>query len=154
MTPYDSGVATRWHFSAGWFLLLVVWAATMGILIWLIVEFQRDRKYFCESAALFDSNDYIKFQQRAAEPYAGRPARVVSNVNSADTCQADCTNDPECRFFTHDISHSKCYMYHEGILPEQNLAAAVPGPTDLMADVYVKKFERVVELRGVLKDGK
>ena len=153
LAPYEAGVPKHWHINLAWMVLIVIWAGIVGLFVWLIIEFEKDRKFFCESADLFKDNGYIKFQGRAAEPYTGRPTRVLTDVTSLTTCQSDCTSDSACRFFTHDLTHSKCYIYREGLLPEQNAEAAVPGPTNLNADVYVKDFERAVELRGVLKTG-
>jgi len=154
MVPFEAGIVKSAHVNFAWVILFLVWAATLGVFIWLIIEFERDRKYFCDNASLFEDAGYIKFQGTAAEPYSGRPARVLTGVTALAACQTDCNNDSECRFFTHDLTHGKCYMYREGILPEQNAMAALPGPTNFESDVYVKKFERAVELRGVLRDGK
>lgn len=152
--PYETGVITRWHFSAAWFALILVWAATVGALVWLIIEFARERPYFCENATLTEEDDgaYIMFQGLAAEPYSGRPDKVLSKVKSVTECFDECTNS-ECGFFTHNVDQKQCYLYNQGVLPDQNLKAATPGPSSLDTNVYVKKYGRAVELRGILKSG-
>lgn len=154
LVPYDVGVVKRSHIIVGWILIFLVWAGAAGVLAWLIVEYSKERPFFCNNATTEETNNYVKYQNTAAEPYAGKPQEVVDNATTASVCQTTCNADSDCVFFTHNRGLNKCYLYRQGVLPDPNDTAAVPGPTDLKADVYVKASSRVVELRGILKDGK
>jgi hypothetical protein len=151
--PFAEGVAKPSHIVLLWLLFAFIWLAAVGLLIWFAVVISQESPFYCPDATTKTSGNYVVYQKRAAEPYCGTPASVSLNVTEADTCQTICTNDSNCLFFTYDQSHNKCYFYETGVLPLQNITAAVPGPTSLFSDVYVKNNGRVVQLRGALVDG-
>lgn len=135
-----------------WFAFMVLLAlGAVGIMIWMAVIFHHDQAYYCSAAVPEDVGDYWKYPARAAEPYAGPVTSVTTGVTSVDTCWNQCTDDTDCKFFTHDKGNQKCYFYNTSILPDQNAGAAPPGPTNLTTDVYVAKGQRVTQIAGQLK---
>lgn len=62
--------------------MFIVWSGMVGLLVWLIVEFQEDQKYYCGSATKQGStNGFVKFSYRAAEPYSGPVDRVLYDID-------------------------------------------------------------------------
>lgn len=141
----------RWQVVLGWSLMGLVWIATLGLLIWLVVEFQNDQSYYCSAATPVDASlEFVRFPNRAAEPYSGPVDQLITDVVNVNSCELECKTNAACLFFTHDQTHSNCYLYHQSVLPAQNQKAAVPGPSDFKSDVYVKRGQKVVQIRGIL----
>lgn len=156
LVPYNVGVVPHQAVVTSMVVLALLWAAGMGLLIWLLIELERERPYYCGGAQTdsTSTSGYVVYQNRAAEPYCNKPSSVVTNAASAATCVSQCNSDSDCKFFTHNKDKSECYLYQSSLFPDPNQNAAVPGPTTLNADVYVKTGTRVVEMIGTLKDGK
>lgn len=138
---------------AGFVVMLLIFAGLLGVMIWAAVVLSDERPYYAPNANTALVNGYTIYYDRAAEPFSGPPARVLTGVVTESTCVADCNADANCRFFTMDFSNARCYVYDKSVLPAQYASAAVPGPTQLNADVYVKVGSMVSQLRGVLRDG-
>ncbi len=153
LVPEEVGIAHPTSVKVGLAFALVFFLAALGVMIWACVVMADNRPYYASNAATRTVDGYTIYLARAAEPYAGRPDSVHTSVTSESPCIAACNEDANCRFFTYDQTNSKCYMYSESTLPAQFAASAVPGPTQLDADVYVKTGSMVTQLRGVLKDG-
>ena len=153
MVSSEVGIMHPSAVTAGFVLLILLFLVLLGGMIWACVVFADEKPYYPSNATTDIQGNYIVYFDRAAEPYCGKPARVLTGVTTVDTCTANCSNDTDCRFFTYDQTNGRCYLYDGGILPEQFVSAAVPGPTQLDTDVYVKSGSIVAQLRGVLQDG-
>lgn len=152
MVPEEAGFVHPSHVRFGWAFLFILWAAAIGLIIWGAVVMSYEAPYYAPNAITTEAGDYVIYQNRAAEPFNGKPFSVVTNATTADVCIAHCTTtDTQCRFFTYDQTNNQCNVYHAGILPGQHAYAATPGPTSILADVYVKRNELVSQLRGVLR---
>lgn len=138
----------------GYFLLLFLFFALLGVLVWAAVVFADEKPYYAPNAVTEVVGDYTLYYDRAAEPFSGAPARVMTGVTEAGTCTASCDADADCRFFTYDQPNGRCYVYSGGVLSPPLATAAVPGPTELDATVYVKTGDsHVAQLRGTLRNG-
>jgi len=151
VVPYDNGVSKHGHVALAWIALFVVWAVLIGLFTAFIVIFTREAKYFNPDATTISSGDYVGFLNTACEPYTGPPVHVLSSVATVQPCMEYCTTtNSECKFFTHDITNGKCYFYTQNSLP---IGTGVPliGPTQLEANVFVKKTYTALELQGVFR---
>lgn len=137
----------------GFAVMVLVFAAALGVMIWAAVVLADEKPYYAPNATTEPLTGYVVYYDRAAEPYCGQPARVLTGVDTSGTCVSNCDADANCRFFTFDQTHARCYMYEGGVLPGQLAAAAVPGPTTQNSYVYVKDGSLSTQLRGVLRNG-
>lgn len=137
----------------GFVLMLLLFAGLLGVMIWASVVLADERPYFAPDANTELVDGYVIYYDRAAEPYCGTPARVLTGVVSSGTCTTECNSDDQCKFFTFDQLNNRCYLYNNGVLPGQYALSAVPGPTQMNADVFVKAGSLASQLRGVLRDG-
>jgi hypothetical protein len=152
LAPYAEGVVKPSHVIVLWVLFAMVWAVSVGLLIWFIILFVRESAYYCPDALTDTSGIFTVYAKRAAEPYSGPPSSVSTEVLDVGACETLCTNDSDCLFFTYNAGLGHCYFYNSGILPQQNILASVPGPTTLFSYVYVKKNAKLVQLRGALRN--
>lgn len=153
LTTSEIGIMSPATTKLGIAVMVILFVAVMGLLIWAIVAFADEKPYTVNNANTQDKPLYVVYQNRAAEPYAGMPQSVLTEVTDVDRCTANCDKDTNCRFFTYDKTNSLCYMYHNSVFPSQFANAAVPGPTQFDASVHVKRGNPVIELRGALRDG-
>lgn len=149
----EVGIAHPATVQAGYVVLILVFAGLLGVMLWAAVTLGDERPYYTSNANTAAIDGYTVYYDRAAEPYSGTPERVLTGVVNDSTCVADCNADANCRFFTYDQTHARCYVYSASVLPGQFAASAVPGPTQLNADVYVKTGNAVTQLRGALRNG-
>ncbi len=149
-TTTTTAVVSRgvdWWWVVCWFFVLVF----LGLMIWEIVVLVQYRgQVSAGDPDVSCTPGWVIHQGVAAEPYSGAPAQVLSAVTDVTTCQNTCASDNQCLFFTHDISNSSCYLYHNNTtMNDQNVSAAVMGPTHLQANVFVKNTGRVINMNGV-----
>ena len=155
--PAKEGIRrfSRIHFTLWGALLTLFIIVFIGILIWLAVDISQQQSHLCFNASQSNTDTtnsgYVVFHKVAAEPYSGTPQSVLTSVTNVTTCESACTADASCLFFTHDLTNSKCYLYHQNSsVGLQNANAAVLGPTSLKANVFVKNTGRVMETLAVL----
>lgn len=153
LTTSEIGIMHPSAVKVGFAVMIILFLGVLGVLIWAAITFADEKPYTVSNASTEDTTGYVIYNNRAAEPYAGTPVKVMDAVTSSDTCTAACTADTLCKFFTLDQTNSKCYLYHSGPFSGQLSTAAPPGPTQFNASVYVKKGSIVCELRGALRDG-
>lgn len=154
LVPSEVGVMHPVTVNVSQAVLIVLFLGGLGVLIWGAVTLGDQAPYNAPDASTDVKGHYTVYYNRAAEPYSGTPTRTLTEVDTADVCTASCDAEAACRFFTYDQTHRRCYFYHQGVLPGQLVTAAVPGPTQFDANVYVKTAQGLVDqLRGVLRDG-
>lgn len=153
LTTSEIGIMHPTTTKVGYAIMILLFVAVFGVMIWAIVVFVDEKPYTVSNGSTETKEAYVIYQNMAAEPFAGRPNSVLTNVTSADTCVASCDKDTACKFFTFDQTNSKCYMYHNSVFPGQFVNSAVAGPTEFDASVYIKKGSSVIPLRGALRDG-
>lgn len=152
LVPFDVGVVPRSHVIAGWTMFAIVFAGVFAGLIYMFIVFAEEKKYYITDAETEVVGSFIKYFDRTTVPYNGPVSTMYAGVVDHSTCITYCDSS-NCLFFTHDTTNQKCYVYNPtivGVLPDPNELAAIPGPTSTQQDVYVRRGQRVVELRGAL----
>jgi hypothetical protein len=122
-------------------------AGVIGVLVWLIIEFEKEKKYHCQTSKQTKLDDYTIYHDRAAEPYNG-PIKWSLTPATLTECTNACTTN-ECKFFTYHSTNNSCYMYDSGILPYQHTEVAIVGPSDKDSSVYILPGTKVSIIDGV-----